>query len=96
MRDPIMHLLGVEYAVAASLIYGKKIKTVFCAIVPEDYFPHSTLEGLRTTTLSVCTNMNDWEWLITSPNTDPLLTKKMFSKNDEIIWGHLELGIGTY
>ena len=87
MRDPIMHLLGVEYAVAASLISEKKIKTVLCAIVPEDYFPHSTLEGLRATTLSICLNMGDWEWQVTSPNIDPWLSKQMFNKNDEIVWG---------
>ncbi len=86
MRDPLMHILGVEYAVAASQKYQKKIRTVLCAIMPEDYFPHSTLEGLRSTTLSVCKNMGDWDWNITSPNIDTAISKKMFGKNDEIIW----------
>mgnify|MGYP001585638296 CR=1 FL=1 len=86
VRDQLMHLLGVEYAVAASLKYEKVIKTVFCAIMPEDYFPHSTLEGLRANTVNVCQNMKDWDWQITSPNIDPLLTTKPFTKIEEIKW----------
>ena len=86
MRDPIMHLLGVQYAVAVSQKYSKNVKTVLCAIVPEDYFPHSTLEGLRTNTLNTCQNMGDWDWVISSPNIDPNLYPEPSGKLDEIKW----------
>lgn len=92
VRDQLMHLLAVQYAVAASLKYSKKIKTVFCAIVPEDYFPHSTLAGLRVNTLNVCQNMNDWEWLISSPNIDQFLYPEPSGKSEEIKWA-MERGI---
>ena len=86
MRDPIMHLLGVQYAVAVSQKYKIDVKSVLCAIVPEDYFPHSTLFGLRSTMFSTCINMGDWEWQITSPNIDANIIPAGFSKKDEISW----------
>lgn len=86
VRDQLMHLLGVEYAVAASIKHSESIKTVYCAIMPEDYFPHSTLEGLRANTINTCQNMKDWEWQITSPNIDPILFDKPISKIEEIKW----------
>jgi len=86
MRDPIMHLLAVEYAVAASQKVDEDIKTVYCAIVPEDYFPHSSLDGLRANTINTCINMGDWEWQISSPNIDPYLSKDPFGKSEEITW----------
>lgn len=86
MRDPIMQLLGVEYAVATSQKFHKSVKTVYCSIVPGDYFPHCTLEGLRANTLNTCINMDDWDWQITSPNLDPYLTELLFGKTEEIKW----------
>lgn len=86
MRDPIMHLLAIEYAVAISQKYNTEVKTVYCAIVPEDYFPHSTLDGLRANTINVCTNMNDWDWQISSPNIDKYLFTRPFGKLKEIKW----------
>jgi len=95
MRDPIMQLLGVQYAVAASQKYSKDIRTVYCAIVPEDYFPHSTLQGLRVNTLNVCINTGDWEWQVSSPNIDPLLSSELFGKDQEIKWAmEHEISIG--
>lgn len=87
MRDPIMHLLAVEYAVAVSQKIDGAVKSIYCAIVPEDYFPHSTLEGLRANTINTCINMGDWQWQISSPNIDPYLTKELFGKYEEIQWG---------
>ncbi len=86
MRDPIMHLLAVEYAVAVSQKLNTEVKTIYCAIVPEDYFPHSTLEGLRVNTINTCVNMGDWDWQISSPNIDTFLTKEHFGKSEEIKW----------
>lgn len=86
MRDPIMHLLAVEYAVAASQKFNSDIKSIYCAIVPEDYFPHSTLDGLRINTINTCVNMNNWDWQISSPNIDKFLSKKPFGKKEEIEW----------
>lgn len=86
MRDPIMHLVAVEYAVAISQRIHRDIKTIYCAIVPEDYFPHSTLDGLRVNTLNTCINMGDWDWQISSPNMDPYLTDSFFGKAEEIKW----------
>ena len=86
MRDPIMHLLAVEYAVAVSQKFGVDIKTIYCAIVPEDYFPHSTLDGLRANTINTCVNMGDWGWQISSPNIDRFLVNRAFGKSEEIQW----------
>lgn len=86
MRDPLMHLLGVEYAVAVSQKCGADVRTVYCAIVPDDYFPHSTLAGLRANTINTCINMGDWDWQITAPNIDPYLTDGKFGKIAEIRW----------
>lgn len=86
MRDPIMHLLAVEYAVSVSQKINDDIKTIYCAIVPEDYFPHSSLDGLRINTINTCVNMGDWEWQISSPNIDKYLSKKMYGKREEILW----------
>lgn len=84
LRDTVLQMSAVQYG--ASL--GMDVKTVFCAVVPEDYFPHSSLESMRATNLAVCQNMNDWDWLITSPNVDPNLFGKQFGKREEILWAH--------
>ncbi len=86
MRDPIIHLLAVEYAVAISQKHNVDVKTIFCNIGPEDPFPHTSLIGLRANTFNTCINMNDWGWLITSPNIDKLLLKDSMGKKEEIIW----------
>lgn len=86
MRDPIMHLLAVQYAVAVSQKFNTYVKTVFYAMVPDDPFPHNSLNGLRVNTINTCVNMNDWNWQISSPNIDPYLTKKLFNKSEEIKW----------
>ncbi len=86
MRDPVMHLLGVQYAIAVSDKIRSDIRDVYCAIVPEDYFPHSSLAGLRVNTLNTCINMNDWRWNLSAPNIDPLLLNNTFGKKEEIMW----------
>lgn len=86
MRDPIILLLGVEYAVAVSEKLGIKLRTVYSANVGDDPFPHCTLEGLRMNTINTCVNMNDWEWQISSPNVDSFLIERQFGKIEEIVW----------
>jgi len=86
MRDPIMHLLAVQHAVSISQKIGESVRVVYCAIVPEDYFPHSSLAGLRVNTLNTCINMDDWDWQISSPNIDKYLSNEPFGKKEEISW----------
>ena len=86
LRDTIMFLLGVEYAVAVSQKCGSKIRIVYSANVLDDPFPHTTLMGMRANTLNVCVNMDDWDWQLTSPNIDSFLANYTFGKVDEIKW----------
>lgn len=84
LRNTILQMLGVQYAISL-LSSGYKIKTIFCAQVPDDPFPHSTLVSLRINTINVCENLNEWDWQITSPNMDPLLSKN-YGKIEMIGW----------
>jgi len=85
LRDTMLQMVAAQYAV--SLDNSKyKIRTIFCAVMPEDYFPHSNLASIRATNLAVCQNTNDWSWLVSSPNIDPFLTDKPVTKPDEIVW----------
>lgn len=39
-----------------------------------------------TKTNSLIQNLNDWEWVLSSPNIDPILVDKVVSKADLIQW----------
>ncbi|MBN1168554.1 7-cyano-7-deazaguanine synthase [Candidatus Woesebacteria bacterium] len=84
LRNTILQMLGVQYAIS---LFSKKceIKTVFCAQVPDDPFPHSTLTSLRANTVNVCENLGEWDWQVTSPNMDPLLSED-YGKTEMIRW----------
>lgn len=84
LRNTILQMLGVQYAISL-LSGGHKVKTVLCAQLPGDPFPHSTLTSLRINTVNVCENLGDWEWQITSPNMDPLLSRN-YGKIEMIKW----------
>ncbi len=84
LRNTILQMLGVQYAISL-LSNGHKIKTVLCAQVPDDPFPHSTLTSLRINSVNVCENLGEWDWQITSPNMDPLLGKN-YGKIEMIKW----------
>ncbi|GAK59298.1 7-cyano-7-deazaguanine synthase [Candidatus Vecturithrix granuli] len=86
LRDPILLQYAVQYAYAIHQRYQKYPKTIFCALGPKDPFPHTKLVSLRSTTISVCQNLDDWDWLITSPNIDVFLREQAFDKPDEIRW----------
>lgn len=85
LRDTMLQMAAVQFA-ASLRAEGVNVKTIFCAVMPEDYFPHSKLESIRATNIAVCQNMDDWEWQITSPNIDLQLEEKLVSKSDEIRW----------
>lgn len=84
LRNTILQMIGVQYAISL-LSSGHKIKTVFCAQVPDDPFPHSTLVSLRINTVNVCENLGEWDWQITSPNMDSVLCEN-YGKMEMIIW----------
>jgi 7-cyano-7-deazaguanine synthase len=84
LRNTILQMLGVQYAISL-LSSGHKIKTVLCAQVPDDPFPHSTLTSLRINTVNVCESLGEWDWQITSPNMDPLLSEN-YGKTEMIKW----------
>lgn len=85
LRDTMLQMAAVQYA-ASLLSKGHDIDTIFCAVMPEDYFPHSNMESIRATTIAICQNMGNWKWVVSSPNTDPNLTPSPITKKDEITW----------
>jgi 7-cyano-7-deazaguanine synthase in queuosine biosynthesis len=88
LRDTMLQMAAVQYGVSIESS-GVIVRTVFCAVMPEDYFPHSNIESIRATNVAVCQNMDDWRWLITSPNVDPYLEQNSINKPSEIKWAYL-------
>lgn len=88
LRNTILQMIGIQYAVSLSCDSKQRISTVFCAQVPDDPFPHSTLSTLRTTTIDVCQSLGEWDWQITSPNIDPFLYDSKTDKKDIVQWAH--------
>jgi 7-cyano-7-deazaguanine synthase len=85
LRDTMLQMAAVQYAISLRS-KGLMVKTVFCAVMPEDYFPHSNLASIRATNVAICQNTDDWEWVISSPNIDPYLEKEPITKPSEIKW----------
>lgn len=85
LRNTILQMVGVQYAISL-LSSGHEIKSVFCAQVPDDPFPHSTLTSLRVNTINICNGLDEWDWQITSPNIDPILSKEQLFKIDMVKW----------
>ncbi len=85
LRNTILQMVGVQYGVSL-LNSGHEVKSVLCAQVNDDPFPHSTLSSLRINTINVCDSMNEWDWQITSPNIDPYLEKELIGKIEMIKW----------
>lgn len=83
LRNTVMQLIGVQYAVSL-LSDGNLVKSVMCAQVSDDPFPHSTLSSLRINTINTCDGLNEWDWQITSPNIDPELNETSIGKVDMI------------
>jgi len=86
LRNSTMQNLAVMYAVS---LIGKGIeaKTIFSGSVAEDNTePELGLLSLRAQTLNTCISLADWSWQITSPLTDPNLTKKTINKPDLIAY----------
>lgn len=86
LRDPILQFYAVQYGVALNQKRISPVKTIFCALVDGDPFPHTNLTCLRAINVAICQALNDWEWQITSPNIDPFLTNEIFNKQREIKW----------
>lgn len=85
LRDTMLQMAAVQFAVSLRS-RNILVKTVFCAVMPEDYFPHSNLTSIRATNVAVCQNTGDWDWLISSPNIDKYLEKEPITKPKEIEW----------
>lgn len=85
LRNTMLQMIGVQYAISLSSPRSR-ITSVFCAQVPDDPFPHSTLSSLRSNTLNVCEGLGEWDWQITSPNIDPILSKRPAGKIEMIRW----------
>lgn len=71
LRDTILDSYGVQYATTLG------VTSVFLGAMPGDPFPHSQLVGLRSHTLDTCVNMDEWDWQVTAPATDPELGEVM-------------------
>lgn len=80
LRDTFIELLAVQYAISLK----NDTKTIFSANVIDDPFPHCALKAMRSTTVNVCENLDDWDWQITSPNIDQNISSNIYSKVDEI------------
>lgn len=85
LRDTMLQMAAVQYAASLESA-GPLVRNIFCAVMPEDYFPHSKIESIRATNVAICQNMDDWRWLITSPNVDPYLESVLIDKPAEIKW----------
>lgn len=85
LRDTMLQMAAAQYA-ASLKAQGEDVNTIFCAVMPEDYFPHSNIESIRATNIAICQNMDNWDMLITSPNIDQHLTVRPIYKYDEIGW----------
>lgn len=85
LRNTMLQMVGVQYAISL-LAESVVIKSVFCAQVFDDPFPHSTLSSIRVNTINICNGLEEWDWQITSPNIDPELTNKPIGKMDMITW----------
>lgn len=87
LRDTMLQMAAVQYATSL-LSENADVRTIFCAVMPEDYFSHSKIESIRATNVAICQNMDDWRWLITSPNVDPYLEPTPIDKPSEITWAY--------
>jgi 7-cyano-7-deazaguanine synthase in queuosine biosynthesis len=86
VRDTIIYLFAVQYAVALSFKYNIEIKTLYNGVVATDDYPHENIVAMRASTVNICQCMDDWQWQLTSPNIDELFVNKPFEKKDEIAW----------
>lgn len=86
LRDTMMQLVAVQYAISLAQRHDRNIRTIFSATGPEDPFPHCTLQSMRANNINICENLDDWSWTITSPNIDKNIFDKPFGKIEEIIW----------
>lgn len=77
LRDTIMDSFGVQYATTLN------VTSVFLGAMPNDPYPHSQLGALRSHTLDTCINMDEWDWQVTAPATDPELGEVL--DKDELI-----------
>ena len=88
LRNNILQMVGVQYAISLSQTLGQDINSVLCAQLDDDPFPHSKLISLRATTVTVCQSLDEWDWQITSPNIDALLNKKKTGKKEMVQWAY--------
>lgn len=86
LRDTMLQLAAAQYAVSLEASENLVVRTIFCAVMPEDTFPHSNITSIRATNIALCQNTSDWSWLISSPNIDPFLEKDEINKPAEIRW----------
>lgn len=82
MRNEIMHFLAVQYA--ATL--GEDVRTICNGATMED--TAASIEMNRINTLAICERTKESNWNILSLNIDSQISKKLFFKQDEIIWAH--------
>jgi 7-cyano-7-deazaguanine synthase in queuosine biosynthesis len=85
LRDTMLQMAAVQYATSLQA-RNINVNSIFCAVMPEDHFPHSNLKSIRATNVAVCQNTNNWNWLITSPNIDPYLESNPIDKPASIKW----------
>ena len=88
LRNNILQMIGVQYAISLSQELKQKINNVFCAQLGDDPFPHSKLISLRATTVNICQSLDEWDWQVTSPNIDILLDKVKTGKKEMVWWAY--------
>ena len=86
MRNVVLQSLGVQYAQKLRAVSAPTLHTVLTSTVGDDSFPHSSLQALRSTNLSVCIDTGDWEWLVTSPLIDSEYDNRPLFKRDLIMY----------
>ncbi len=85
LRNPALQILAVQYASSLESSHKEMCRTVFTGTVVGDGFAHNSLASMRAMTLATCENMDDWSWIITSPNIDPIFNR-LYDKVALIKW----------
>lgn len=88
LRNSVMQSLAAQYGTMLS-DSGKKVRTVLAGSVVSDFFAGSRSVDLRINTLYTCSNLDEWDWQISSPMLEGGLLegKEHLEKVDLIRWG---------
>lgn len=87
LRNTIIQMYAVQYGVMLN-DQDIQVESILTGSVGSDFFPGSRQIDLQLNTLTVCQNLEEWQWQILSPfHMDLLNNVKPLKKIDLIKWG---------